>query len=84
LSPSRPALFCQRESAFPLERLLIIIKVYVTFYYYYYLKTTFINPYKGDFAETISPGSDYRIEDKKRTPAISISYFPSEAHSPSA
>ena len=75
--------FFKRESSLPLERWLVVVEVCITFYYYYYyyLKTTFINPYKGDFAETISPDSDYKIEDKKRTPAKSISYFPSEPHS---
>jgi len=54
-----------RESSFPLQLSLIIIKIYLYYFSYYYLRTTFINPFKRDFAKTISPGSSYEIEGRK-------------------
>ena len=48
---------------------------------YSYSKTTFINPYKGDSAKTISSDSDDKNEGKKGTPGTSLSYSPSETHS---
>jgi len=39
--------------------------MYILLFTYYYLKTTFINPSKGDFAEMMSLTSNYKIEGKK-------------------